>query len=73
MAMGTWLRGFKDGEGDEFTLDLGFHLLREETAEIGGDVLRPRAHGELRDVGTEDFIGDGAGFGRKFPGVPEIE
>ncbi len=50
-----------------------FNLLAEEAAQIGGDGLGPGAAVQLRDGGAEDFVGEGAGFGGNFPGIPQVK
>ena len=67
------MRRLRGREGDQFALDLRFHLLREETAEVGGRRLGPGRSGKLSDGRVQDFFGDGAGFGGEFPGAAEIE
>jgi hypothetical protein len=59
--------GFEDGKSDELAFDLGFHLLREETAKIGRGGLGPGAIGQLSDRGVQYFLGDGSGIRRQFP------
>ena len=63
----------RTGNGDEPAFDVGFHLLSEETAQIGGGRLQPGAVGELRDGRAQNFLRDGAGFEGQFPGVAQIE
>ena len=41
--------GFENRDGDEFSFDVGFDLLGEEAAEVGGGGLGPRTVGQLGD------------------------
>src|SRR5580700_9032122 len=67
------LCGFKNRERDELTFDLRFHLLRQETPQIGGGRMIPCPLRQLPDRRMQNLFGDCARLRSQFPGPAQIE